>query len=377
MNTGGNQNGDSQAAQHNSILQALDAVHDPRSPNELRQQASRYLEQVRETDEAPHQGFKLASATDQSPIVRHFGLSLIEYAVRHKWADYTREQNAVLREWVLNLAHHASVQDPNYLTNKNAELWVEIAKRSWGVDWMDMDQLLVRLWDGHMAQRFMVLTILESLSEEIFAAEDHVAALRGNDLNRACIDIFVPTVVLSEQFPAREVSVNVRHGSDGWLSRLSNALDRCTSQDHTIIEQQTFALKILSVLRSVLVWIIPKALVSTNCVHRICACLAVSDMAIQTVVVFTLSATFVSIIDWVQAALDALYALYNRPRFSESDFTDIVSPMFQSDIVALLKELYQWFLVDPHDIDDSKYLMLKRLSEVSTYMPPSGKHFLN
>lgn len=288
MNDGGDQNQGTHAAQHDQILQALNAVHNPRSSNELRQQASQYLEQVRDNDEAPHQGFKLASTKDQSPIVRHFGLSLIDYAVRHKWADYTREQSVTLRGWVLELAYSSSVQDPTYLTNKNAELWVEIAKRSWGVDWMDMDELLVRLWQGHMAQKFIVLTILESLSDEVFAAEDHVAALRGNDLNRACVDIFVPMAVLSEQFPTREVTVNVRHGSDGWLSRFSDALGQCTSQAHADEEQRNLALKIMSAFRSVFSWIIPKTLVSTSCVHRVCACLAVSDVAMQMVIVFTL-----------------------------------------------------------------------------------------
>lgn len=38
--------------------------------------------------------------------------------------------------------------------------------------------------------------------------------------------------------------------------------------------------------------------------------------------------------------------------------------MFMPDILNLLKQLYDWLLVDPADIDDSKYLLLKRFSEV-------------
>lgn len=70
----------------------------------------------------------------------------------------------------------------------------------------------------------------------------------------------------------------------------------------------------------------------------------------------------------VQAAIDTLYALFNRPRFSEDDFRDIVGPMFVSDVLNLLRQLYEWLLVDPTDIDDSKYLLLKRFSEVDN--PP-------
>lgn len=63
--------------------------------------------------------------------------------------------------------------------------------------------------------------------------------------------------------------------------------------------------------------------------------------------------------------MDALYALYNRLRFSEGEFQDVVGPMFKPETTGLLIQLYQWLQVNPTDIDDGKYLMLKRLSEVS------------
>ncbi len=63
--------------------------------------------------------------------------------------------------------------------------------------------------------------------------------------------------------------------------------------------------------------------------------------------------------------METLYALYNRSRFSKGDFADIVGPMFRSETINLLKQLYQWLLVNPTDIDDAKYLLLKRFSEVT------------
>ena len=269
--------------QFDQILQALKAVHDPRSSNDLRHQASHYLEQVREQEGAPEQGFELASAKDQSPIVQHYGLSLIDYAIRHKWADYTREQSAALRTWVLELAHGSSDREPAYVTNKIAEIWVEVAKRSWAVDWTDMDEILLRLWEGNPGQKMLVLNILETLSDDIFTTEDSVAALRGSELNRACVEIFIPTAVLMEQFPTREASLDVRCGSEGWLSRLSDSLDQCIRRGEVSKSEQILTLKVLSTFRSTIGWAVPKALVSTSSVHRISACLAVSDKAIQMV----------------------------------------------------------------------------------------------
>lgn len=38
--------------------------------------------------------------------------------------------------------------------------------------------------------------------------------------------------------------------------------------------------------------------------------------------------------------------------------------MFEDDTIHLLKQLYAWLTVDPNDIDEAKYLLLKKFSEV-------------
>ena len=282
MNSNGESNHD-EDTENTQILRALEVVHNPRSSNTLRQEASQYLEKIRSDDEAPYHGFGLASSKDQSAIVRHYGLSLIDYAIRYRWSDYTPEQSTALRGWILSLAHGTTDQDPAFITNKIAEGWVEMAKRSWALDWMDMDELLVQLWSGTIAQKAIVLTILEALSEEVFGIEDSIAALRGSDLNRACVDIFTPTNVMSEHFPNRETTANVRFEDEGWVSRMAYVLGSCVNDGKILGEWQGIVLKILSTLKSVITWIIPSALVVTNTLPRICSCLAVNEISVQLV----------------------------------------------------------------------------------------------
>lgn len=268
---------------NDQVLQALEVVHNPRSTHNLRQKASQYLEDIKLDKEAPYRGFIFASTRSQPAVVRHYGLGLLGFAIRHCWVDYTDDQRTALRDWVLELAQGVTESDPPYIRNKIAELWVETAKRSWVVEWMDMDELLSRLWNGSMPPKLLVLTILDTLSEDIFGHEDTAAALRGTELSRACVDIFTPAAVLTEVFPSRETSVNVRYGEDGWLARIGDLLEWCIGDAKIDGLKQDCAVKSLSTLKSVVGWVVPKALMATNSLQRICRCLASSDISIQLV----------------------------------------------------------------------------------------------
>ena len=48
--------------------------------------------------------------------------------------------------------------------------------------------------------------------------------------------------------------------------------------------------------------------------------------------------------------------------------------MFQDETIHLLKQLYEWLKVEPTDIDEAKYLLLKKFSEVS--LPPIKAFFI-
>ncbi|KAI4193844.1 MAG: hypothetical protein LQ346_003811 [Caloplaca aetnensis] len=331
---------------NDQICRALEVIHDARSSNLLRQKASDYLEQIKSDEEAPYHGYQLAVDKTQVAIVRHYGLSLLDNAVRQRWADYSVEQSTMVRNWELSLAQNISDQDPFYIRTKIASIWVEIAKRSWALDWMDMDERLVQLWEGPLASKELVLTILETLSEDVFGPEDTTAGVRVTELNRACVDIFTPMAVLLEYFPSRETSVNVRYGNEGWLSRLADLLEPCVAKEGNNEAEKACAVKILVTLRSVINWVIPKSISSSNLINRLCLCLASSHLPIQL------------------AAVDTLYYLYNHARFSDEDFKEIVGPMYMHGTVDLLQRLYEWSCVDATNIDEEKYLLSKKLAEM-------------
>lgn len=269
------------------IHNALEVQHSPYSNNDSRREAHLFLEEVKNIPEAPSHGFLLASDKTQPPVVRHYALSLLEHAIKHKWAGYTYSEAVALRNWVLELAHNISKEDPAYLRKKIATLWVEIAKRSWVASWMDMDSMLVQLWQlpESPVHKEMVLSILENLVEDIYNQEDDEAVDGREDiLGRALVDIFTSPSALQNTHRSRHLSPDVRCGDEGWLARITELLRQCFSvdlqnQDHL----RGCAIQGLVVISTLMPYAIPKALTMTGCVPVMCEGLRASHVDVQKV----------------------------------------------------------------------------------------------
>lgn len=267
------------------LIQALNLIYEPRTPNETRKEATAFLEQAKVQNDAPAVGFILASDGNQPATTRHFGLSLLEFPIRYRWDDFDSEQTRLLRRWVMQLAEEVEASEPLYFRNKIAQLWVDIAERSWTVDWRDMDDTLCQMWQGNSARQELVLHVLETLSETVFSPETSpVSPSKPADLGRACVQIFLSSTMLHRVLPESDLNYVKKCGEEGWLQRLLVRLESCLAQGVSNGKGlNTFVTEILTVLQTVMPWILLKAITGSSCVELLCRCLDIGDTSIQLV----------------------------------------------------------------------------------------------
>lgn len=258
------------------IIRALEAIHNPTSSNDLRKEALTFVESLKDSDAAARNGFLLASRSNHAYVVRYFGLTLLDHVLRHLSFSNAQE-SANLRSIVLQLAENIQPEDPAYFRNKIPQLWAEAAKKSWGLDWMDMDATLVKFWGSSLVHNELVLAVLETLSEDVFFREDTVSSLRGTELNRALVEIFTPAAVVEQVNPDKNPSAVLRCGQEGWLVRICEFLHNCVQNASGSPQARDAAVKALTSLRSALSWSIYKGVVASHVVSSIFRSLTYRD----------------------------------------------------------------------------------------------------
>ncbi|KAI8601378.1 armadillo-type protein [Dissophora ornata] len=272
-----------------NLLAALETIYNVASTNEARQQAQQYCEELKRDPSGPLYGYFLAHKDNQQPdVVRHFGLGLIENAVRYRWSDatFTPEIKAQIRLNVMSLAAEGSLPlltERSFIKEKVARLFVEVAKREWPGAWDGMDAFLRQLFFKDETAREMALLILRSLCEDICVYDDAVAGLRKKDLRAGLIIIMSSETVLKEHYPdgvkghKDEVTLMVGEtGNDGWIARLAvllqELLPRCQTETRAPADEK-ITIASLKTLASTLDWVIVSSVAAVPILPLICQAL--------------------------------------------------------------------------------------------------------
>ena len=276
--------GDGDAEFHSineQIKQALDTIYDPLSSNQHRNEATLFLDEHKSQADSAYRGVFLASKPENSPLLRHYGLLLLEHLIKHRLSTCGPEQTSQLCSWVVQLAQGTTTQDASFLRNKIAQLWAELAEGVWLTAWPDMDRDLLQLWQSSIIHQALVLHILETLSDEVFSTEDKTKDIREPALARACVEIVTPTTILVEESKQAQELAHLKSGPDGWYERLLAQLQLCMRSTDAV--QQDLTVRILSVLRSIANWMTRAAIGRGLGLPLLFECLTAPDLGVKMV----------------------------------------------------------------------------------------------
>lgn len=363
------------------IISALEVVYNPKTDNGQRRQAQEFLETIKSNDESPFWGYQLALPENNGDnyVVRHYGLSLLQNSINHRLFTFNCEKVITIRNWIVELTNKIQSSDPHYIKEKVAFLWVSIAKRIWGshliknrddqnlendkelIDgWISMDEELWKLWCNNYSTREISLIIIRTLFEDVYLLDDPIASKRTVILNQLIVLIVTPDVVLSSMYESNGNIAQCKSSVQGWFTTWSKFLVELLSNNDVSSQNcQNFVPKILSTFNACLHWIQPLMLKDENILPTLISILSVSDVKIKTL------------------AIDCLHILFTRNYNRIEDFDYFIGSVFTTEGINNLRNFYQSLKIDPDDIDEQVYSLLKKTVEMivslSEYLNISSK----
>ncbi|CAI5759405.1 unnamed protein product [Candida verbasci] len=371
------------------IISALSIVYDPKSTNQKRREAQDFLEIIKSNQESPFWGYQLALPENngENHIVRHFGLSLLQSSIRYNFHTFNSTKTSAIRNWIIDLSNKIKQNDPHYIKEKIALLWVSIAKRIWGshliksrdakeeengsrnnsiteqeaIDgWVSMDSDLWKLWDSNITCRELSLIIIRTLFEDIYLLDDAIASKRSVILNQLSILIITPNTILETLYENNPKITICKSSENGWFIAWSQILVEVLNNKYEDPTSQIFIPKILSAFKTCLHWIHPQVLREQNIMQTLINILSIPNVKLKTL------------------AVDCLHILFTRNYTQHEDFEFFIGSVFTTEGISKLQEFYQSLQIDPNDIDELIYSLLKKTVEMivslSEYLNLSSKN---
>lgn len=380
------------------IINALGVVYDSKSTNFQRREAQDFLEKIKSNEESPFWGYQLALPENnrKNYIVRHFGLSLLQNSIKNNFHLFDTTKTLAIRNWVVELANKTESDDPHYIKEKLAFLWVSIAKRIWGCylvktsskssttvsldkdeingskktlvseqeandGWVSMDADLWKLWLNNFSCRELSLIIIRTLFEDIYLLDDPIASKRTIILNQLSVLIVTPDSILDSIYESNPNVSLCKFSPTGWFTAWSNFLIEILSSNDIQSETcQIFVPKILSTFKTCLHWVQPSVLRNENIMQTLISILSVSDVKIKTL------------------AVDSLHILFTRSYNDTEDFEFFIGSIFTTEGILKLSHFYESLEIDADDVDEQIYSLLKKTVEMivslSEYLNISSKN---
>ncbi|CAG9792177.1 unnamed protein product [Diatraea saccharalis] len=167
------------------LSRAVELTLNPTVSHDARSQAYNACESFKENSPwCAQAGLLLASGSQYSAVVKHFGLQLMEHTVKYRWTQITQAEKIFIKENAMKLLYMGG-WETGHLNDALARVIVEMIKREWPQQW---PTLLAELSDacarGHLHTQ-IVLHVFLRLVEDVATLQTLEQHQRRKDIYQA------------------------------------------------------------------------------------------------------------------------------------------------------------------------------------------------
>ncbi|XP_055340903.1 exportin-5-like [Paramacrobiotus metropolitanus] len=164
---------DAAAQEIQQIMRIISMMGDPSVPNAERMQAYQACEEMKKllsSHQKTDLGFRIATSADigANPVLRRFGLQLIEDVVKYSWNDLDQPDKVFVKDITIQLITRlGSDSVDGYISDGIAKILVEIVKREWPQHWPSMLQEVELLCAQGPNQLYVIILMFHRLVEDL------------------------------------------------------------------------------------------------------------------------------------------------------------------------------------------------------------------
>uniref|UniRef100_A0AAY4D9F0 Importin N-terminal domain-containing protein n=1 Tax=Denticeps clupeoides TaxID=299321 RepID=A0AAY4D9F0_9TELE len=158
------------AAMCDQLIKAVNVMMDAESSQRYRLEALKFCEEFKEKCPFCVQCGLQLSEKVHSPVIRHFGLQILEHVIKFRWNNMSQQEKVHLKNCAMGLLSNGTtsiLEEESHIKDALSRIIVEMIKREWPQQWPDMLKEMETLTSLGDAQTELVLLILLRLVEDV------------------------------------------------------------------------------------------------------------------------------------------------------------------------------------------------------------------
>ncbi|XP_012279678.1 exportin-5 [Orussus abietinus] len=172
------------------LARAVEVTMSPNVPHQQRLEAYNACERFKESSPLCAQcGLYLAQKSpNRSPVVRHFGLQLMEHCVKYRWTQISQPEKIFIKESAMKLLQEGTeplLQEETHIKDALSRVVVEMIKREWPQQWPTLLAELSEACTRGESQTELVLLVFLRLVEDVALLQTLESNQRRKDIYQA------------------------------------------------------------------------------------------------------------------------------------------------------------------------------------------------